>query len=71
MATLPTPLHPTKTRGQQVLERRLGEPLDEVLRRRYVDEGATQDQIAADWSIDRATVSRWLRDFGITRLDRT
>lgn len=71
MATLPTALHPIKTKGQQVLERRIGEPIEVFLRRRYVVDRATQDEIAADLGgLDRATVSRWLRDFGITRLDR-
>lgn len=71
MATLPTALHPIKTRGQQVVERRIGEPIEAYLRRRYVVEKASQEAIATELGgLDRATVSRWLRDFGITRLDR-
>ena len=60
---------PIRTRAQQRLELRIGEPLAEALRRLYVDEGRNQDEIAAGWGIDRATVSRWMAQFGIeTRL---
>lgn len=65
MATLPTPLIRTKSHAQQVLEHRLGEPLEVALHRLYAVEGHNQDAIAAAWGIDRATVSRWMRDCGI------
>lgn len=65
MATLPTPLIRTKSRAQQMVEQRIGEALEQALHRRYVIEGQTQDQIAAEFGLDRATVSRWMRDFGI------
>lgn len=71
MAIVPTPLFRTKTRGQQVIEARIGEPIDVALRRRYVEQGKDQAEIAEEWGLDRATISRWLRDFGISRLDRT
>jgi hypothetical protein len=69
MATAPTPLIRTKSRAQQAMEIRIGEPLGEALYRLYVIEGKKQDEIAAEWGLDRATVSRWMRDCGIaTRL---
>jgi hypothetical protein len=67
MATLPTPLIRTKTRDQQLLEHRVGEPLQIALHRRYVIERRNQEQIAAEWGIEQSTVSRWLRRFGISR----
>jgi DNA-binding transcriptional regulator LsrR (DeoR family) len=71
MATVPTPLFRTKTRGQQLMEQQIGEPLEVALRRLYVDEGLDQRVIGDRWGLDRATISRWLRDFNISRLDRT
>lgn len=65
MAILPTPLIRTKSRAQQAMEQRIGEPLDQAFHRLYVVEGRTQEQIAEAWGLDRATVSRWMRDFGI------
>lgn len=65
MTTPLTPLHRTKSRAQQAMEQRVGQPIDQALYRLYVIEGQTQDQIAAAWGLDRATVSRWMRDFGI------
>jgi hypothetical protein len=67
MAIVPTPLHPTKTRGQQLLERQIGEPIEQALHRLYVVEGKDQHVIGALWGKDRATISRWLRDFSISR----
>ena len=68
MATLPTSLIRTKTRGQQLMEHRLGEPLQIALHRLYVIERHDQEAIGALWGIEQSTVSRWLRDFGISRL---
>lgn len=69
MATSLTPLLRTKSRAQQLVERRIGEPIEQALHRLYHVEGQRQEDIAAEWGIDRATVSRWMGDFGIpTRL---
>jgi DNA-binding transcriptional regulator LsrR (DeoR family) len=65
MAMIPMPLIRTKSRAQQQMEHQIGESLEVALFRRYVIEGMTQEQIAAEWGIDRATVSRWMRDCGI------
>jgi DNA-binding transcriptional regulator LsrR (DeoR family) len=50
------------------MEAKLGIPIDQALYRLYVVQSLDQKDIAARWGIDRATVSRWLRDFSITRL---
>lgn len=70
MASPPTPLIRTKTRGQQILEQRLGEPLNVALFRLYVREGRDQKEIGELWGLEQSTVSRWLRDFNISRFDR-
>lgn len=68
MATAPTPLIRTKTAEQQLMEHRLGvSDLADELRRLYVTEGLRQEDIAARWSKDQATISRWLARFGISR----
>ena len=45
----------------------MGEPLDQALRRLYVTENRDQAEIAESLGIEQSTVSRWLKDFGITR----
>jgi DNA-binding transcriptional regulator LsrR (DeoR family) len=50
------------------MESKLGLPIDQALYRLYVVEGLTQEEIGERWGMDRATVSRWLRDFNITRI---
>ena len=67
MATVPTPLIRTKTRDQQILEHRIGEPLQIALHRLYVIERHDQEEIGRRWGIEQSTVSRWLRAFGISR----
>ena len=68
MATVPTPLIRTKTRDQQILEHRIGEPLQIALHRLYVIERRDQEEIGRGWGIEQSTVSRWLRSFGIRRI---
>jgi DNA-binding MarR family transcriptional regulator len=68
MATLPTALIRTKTRDQQLLEHRVGEPLQIALHRLYVIERRNQEEIAEQWGIEQSTVSRWLKTFGISRI---
>ncbi len=65
MATTLISLIRTKSRAQQLIERRIREPIDQALYRLYVVEGRQQDEIGAAWGIDRATVSRWMTQFGI------
>jgi len=48
-----------------VLEHRLGEPMEDYLRRRYLDEGATTHQIGDELGLNNATVPRWLGIIGI------
>jgi|GEM_PF-5660395 len=49
----------------QLVEQEIGEPIDLALHRLYVTEARSQEEIAAKWGLDRATISRWMRDFRI------
>lgn len=48
------------------IEARLGEPLEDYLRRRYINEGATMRVIAADLEVGVGTLSRWFDDYTIS-----
>jgi hypothetical protein len=54
-----------KTKTMQIVEYRLGEPIELYLRRRYIDEGETLATIAADLGLVAPTLSRWLAALGI------
>lgn len=54
-----------KSRAQQEIEAATGEPIDVTLRRLYLDDGLSQDAIAVKLNRDRATIQRWMRDYGI------
>lgn len=54
----------TKSRGMQILEARLGQPLGIYLADRYRS-GLSQEQIATELGVNRATVSRWMTAYGI------
>lgn len=48
----------------QTLEQRLDKPLDEYLAEQYAL-GLSQEQIAQELGVNRATVSRWMGTYGI------
>lgn len=49
----------------QILEHRLGEPLEDVLRRLYLNDKKTVKQVAAELGVSTASVSTWMARFGI------
>jgi hypothetical protein len=55
---------PIKSRAMQIIERRLGVPLEQWIADRYAA-GATQEEIGAELGIEGATVSRWMRELGL------
>lgn len=59
-----------KSRAEQVVEQRTGRELPDLLRELYVEQRATQEEIAAALGVHRVTVTKWLAAFGITRQDR-
>lgn len=54
-----------KTRSMQVVEFRLGEPIEVYLRRRYLDDGATTHEIATELGLNNGTISRWMAQLGV------
>lgn len=54
-----------KSRAMQEWEAKNGEPIDEYLRRVYVDEDKTVDDIARDLDVTKSTASVWLHKCGI------
>lgn len=54
-----------KSRPMQIMEHRLGRPLDEFLQERYVEQQRTQREIAAELDVDESTVGRWMARLGI------
>ncbi len=67
----------SKSHAQVLVEERTSRSLPELLRELYVERRHSQDEIARALtakvqpaSISRATVSDWLREYGITRDDR-
>ena len=53
------------TTGMQLVEARLGRPVHEYLHDAYIVQERPQAEIAAEIGVDAATVSRWMRKFGI------
>ena len=49
----------------QIVEHRIGEPVQGALRRLYVDELKSQAQIAALFGVSERTVIRWMQLFDI------
>jgi hypothetical protein len=61
------------TKQQQILQAALGEPLEDYLRRRYVDDGLSLEQLADALAgatrsdpLVIGTLSRWLGQLGVT-----
>jgi hypothetical protein len=53
------------TKGMQLVEERIGRPLYIYLQDAYNDRGLSMVQIGAEIGVDKATVSRWMRQLGI------
>lgn len=49
----------------QVVEGRIGEPIEVYLRRKYLDDGFTDREIAPLLGVDYSTVARWRAQLGI------
>jgi DNA-binding transcriptional regulator LsrR (DeoR family) len=54
-----------KSRTMIGIEERFGEELEELLRRLYVDEGKTNEEVAQTLSITKVSAIRWLEKAGI------
>jgi len=59
-----------KSRTEQALEASHGAPVDALLRRLYVTEGLTQEQVARTLGVSRSAVLYWMAKYGIPTRDR-
>ena len=59
-----------RSRQEQLIEHRFGEPVDALLQRLYVDDGLTQLQIAERFEVHVRSVVRWMVKYGIPTRDR-
>lgn len=55
----------TKSLDMQLVEIRLGRPLEEVIRELYIDQGLSARQVAAELGTTQPTVTRWMARLGI------
>lgn len=49
----------------QIIEARIGEPLEDYLERSYVTERRTDEEIARALGLNGSTIARWRATFGI------
>jgi transposase-like protein len=49
----------------QLMEQRLGRPLDEILQELYIEKGMTTKQVAVELGVSQASVSRWMAQLGV------
>jgi DNA-binding GntR family transcriptional regulator len=54
-----------KSRAEQAVEARFGEPVETVLRRLYFDERLSQEQVAERLGVGRQTVIRWFAKYDL------
>ena len=59
-----------KSRTEQLVERQHGAAVEVLLRRLYVAEGLTQEQVAGALGVGRITVLEWMRKYRIPTRDR-
>lgn len=59
-----------KSRREQIVEQQHGASVESLLRRLYVTEGQTQEQVAVTLGVERTTVVRWMAAYGIPTRDR-
>jgi hypothetical protein len=55
----------TTTPGMEVVQRRAGRPIADILQDLYVTREWTLAEVGDEIGVDAATVSRWLRKHGI------
>lgn len=59
-----------RSRQEQLIEHRFGNPMDVLLRQMYEAEGLTQAQIAERLDASHRSVTRWMVKYGIRTRDR-
>jgi DNA-binding transcriptional regulator LsrR (DeoR family) len=56
-----------RSKRVQAIEKRHGEPLEEILRKLYYDEGLTQAEVAKRLRVPAGSIGGWLIRFGINQ----
>lgn len=59
-----------KSRTEQRVEHLHGTSVEVLLRRLYVTEGMSQEQVAATLGVSRQAVLDWMRKYGVPTRDR-
>ncbi len=59
-----------KSRTEQLVEQRHGASVESLLRRLYVSEGLSQDEVARVLGVGRKAVIRWMAVYSIPTRDR-
>lgn len=59
-----------KSRTEQMVELRHGAPVEVLIRRLYVNEGLSQEEVAEALGVGRKAVIRWMATYGIPTRDR-
>lgn len=59
-----------KSRTEQLVEQRFGEPVETLLRRFYGEQGLSQAEVASKLGVGTRTVIRWMAQFKIPTRDR-
>ena len=62
-----TPSRSIRSKRIRALEKRLGEPIDQILKRLYYDEGLTQAEVAKRLRVPPGSVGGWMIRFGINQ----
>lgn len=59
-----------KSASRTLVRLRTGREVPDLLRELYLDKGYSDRQIAEAIGVDRVTVNKWRREYGIRRADR-
>jgi transposase len=56
-----------RSKRVQAIEKRFGQPLEEILRKLYYEEGLTQAEVAKRLRVPPGSIGGWLIRFGINQ----
>lgn len=58
---------PAKSYAQKAVRIATGREVEDILRELYVDQGRSQEEIAAALGVSRGAIVAWLREYGIEK----
>lgn len=62
---------PTETYAQKLVRERTGRDPEDLVRELYLDKRHSQREVATALGVERSTLAHWMREWGITRDDRS